>query len=95
MVDQRVSEGINCDFFNRKALTTTIPAQFVRKFNCKVIPIYIERIKQRQFRLEILKPLEFSKNDNIQFITAQINKSIEVMIKKNPEQWIWTHDRWK
>ena len=95
MVDQRVSEGINCDFFNRKALTTTIPAQFVRKFNCKVIPIYIERIKQRQFRLEILKPLEFSKNNNIQFITAQINKSIEVMIKKNREQWIWTHDRWK
>ena len=35
MIDQRVSEGINCDFFGKKALTTTIPAQFVKKFNCK------------------------------------------------------------
>jgi len=46
MIDQRVSEGISCNFFNRKALTTTIPAQFVKKFNCKVVPIYMkEKIK--------------------------------------------------
>ncbi len=95
MVDQRVSEGISCDFFSRKAFTTTIPAQFVKKFNCKIVPIYIERIKHSQFRLEILKPLNFSKNEDIHLITTHINKTIEGMIKKNPEQWIWTHDRWK
>ena len=95
MVDQRVSEGISCDFFSRKAFTTTIPAQFVKKFNCKIVPIYIERIKHSQFRLEILKPLNFSKNEDIHLITTHINKTIEEMIKKNPEQWIWTHDRWK
>jgi len=95
MVDQRVSEGISCNFFNRKAFTTTIPAQFVKKFNCKIVPIYIERVQKYQFRLEILKPLEFSSNTNIEMITTEINNSIEVMIKKNPDQWIWTHDRWK
>ena len=95
MVDQRVSEGIACDFFNRKAFTTTIPAQFIKKFNCKVVPIYIERIKLHQFRLEIYKPLEFSKNESAQTITTCINKNIEEMIKRNPEQWIWSHDRWK
>ena len=95
MVDQRVSEGISCNFFNRKAFTTTIPAQFVKKFNCKIVPIYIERVQKYHFRLEILKPLEFSSNTNIEMITTEINNSIEVMIKKNPDQWIWTHDRWK
>tara|TARA_Y100000389_G_C17452004_1_gene515511 strand:- start:1906 stop:2766 length:861 start_codon:yes stop_codon:yes gene_type:complete len=95
MVDQRVSEGISCNFFNRKALTTTIPAQFVKKFNCKIVPVYIERIKQDKFRLEIYKPLEFSKAENIETITANINKIIEEMVKKNPTQWIWTHNRWK
>ena len=95
MVDQRVSEGIACDFFNRKALTTTIPAQFIKKFNCKVVPIYIERIKLNQFRLEVYKPLEFSNNESTQTITTHINKNIEEMIKRNPEQWIWSHDRWK
>ena len=45
MIDQRVSQGIKSPFFNKDALTTTIPAQFVKKFNSKIVPIYIERIK--------------------------------------------------
>ena len=44
MIDQRVSEGIKSKFFDEDAFTTTIPAQFIKKFNCKVVPIYIERI---------------------------------------------------
>ncbi len=95
MIDQRVSEGISCNFFNKKALTTTIPAQFVKKFNCKVIPIYIERKNRYQFRLEIFKPIEFFKNENIEIITSDLNKILEEMIKRNPDQWIWTHNRWK
>jgi len=95
MVDQRVSEGISSNFFKKKALTTTIPAQFVKKFNCKIVPIYIERKKRYQFRLEIFKPIEFSKNENIEIITSNLNKVLEEMIKRNPDQWIWTHNRWK
>jgi len=40
MIDQRVSEGIKCDFFGQPALTTTIPAQLFKKFGCKIVPIY-------------------------------------------------------
>ena len=43
MIDQRVSEGIRSKLFNNDALTTTIPAQFVKKFNAK-FAIYIEKI---------------------------------------------------
>ena len=95
MIDQRVSEGISCDFFDKKALTTSIPAQFIKKFNCKVVPVYIERVNKYKFRLEILNPIEFSQEQNIYSITFNLNKIIEKMIKKNPEQWIWTHNRWK
>ena len=41
MIDQRVSEGIMSDFFKKQALTTTIPAQLVKKFNIPVVPVYI------------------------------------------------------
>ena len=95
MIDQRVSEGIKSRFFGRQALTTTIPAQFVIKFNCKVVPIYIERLEKFKFSLEILKPLKFSKNEKIETITVKLNEILEEMIKRNPEQWIWTHNRWK
>ena len=95
MVDQRVSEGISCKFFKMNALTTTIPAQFVKKFNCSVVPIYIEREENNQFKIEIMKPLKFPENESIETITTYINKILEEMVKKNPAQWIWTHDRWK
>ena len=95
MIDQRVSEGIKCNFFDHEAFTTTIPAQFVKKFNCKIVPIYIERVQNSNFKLTIHDPLEYSKNDTISLITSDLNILLEKMILKNPEQWIWSHNRWK
>lgn len=95
MIDQRVSEGINCNFFGKEALTTTIPAQFVKKFNSNIVPVYIERHKNNFFKLKILDPIKFSKEDDIKTITLKLNKILEDMIIKNPGQWIWTHNRWK
>jgi KDO2-lipid IV(A) lauroyltransferase len=95
MIDQRVSQGIKSNFFKYEAHTTTIPAQFVKKFKCKVVPIYIERIKDINFEITIDQPLLYSENDSIKSITLDLNKILEKMILKNPEQWIWTHNRWK
>jgi KDO2-lipid IV(A) lauroyltransferase len=95
MIDQRVSEGILSNFFGQKALTTTIPAQFVKKFNTKVVPIYIERLKNNKFKLKVHDIIEFENDHNIETITFKLNKVLESMILKNPSQWIWTHDRWK
>ena len=95
MIDQRVSEGIKSDFFKQKAYTTTIPAQFVKKFNCKVVPIYIERKKDLSFQLTIYNPIKYTNEDSIDSITLQLNSILEKMILKNPDQWIWSHNRWK
>ncbi len=95
MIDQRVSEGIYSNFFNQKALTTTIPAQFVKKFNANVVPIYVERFEENKFKIKIYKKIQFSKEETIESITLYLNKILEKMIIKNPDQWIWTHNRWK
>ena len=95
MIDQRVSEGIKSRFFNHDAFTTTIPAQFVKKFECKVVPIYIERVDDIKFRLTVEAPINFSKNEKIDTITLKLNSLLEKMILKNPGQWIWSHNRWK
>jgi len=95
MIDQRVSEGIQSDFFEKKALTTTIPAQFVKKFNCKVIPVYIERLENDDFKIKFSKPLIFNQEESIEQITLKLNQNLEKMILKNPDQWIWTHNRWR
>ena len=95
MIDQRVSEGILSKFFKNEALTTTIPAQFVKKFRCKIVPIYIERIEDIKFRLTIHPPINFTEGDKIDTITLELNTLLEKMILKNPDQWIWSHNRWK
>jgi len=95
MIDQRVSQGIKIDFFSKPAFTTTIPAQFVKKFGAKIVPIYIERTKDNKFKLVIHNPLVFKKSDSTENVTQQLNNVLEQMICQNPEQWIWTHDRWK
>jgi len=95
MIDQRVSEGVLCNLFNQDALTTTIPAQLVKKFNIPVVPVYIERIKDLNFKISINDPINFSKEDSIENITLKLNQILETMILKKPEQWIWSHNRWK
>ena len=65
MIDQRVSEGIKSSFFNHPALTTTIPAQLFKKFNVPIVPVYIERTKQINFKLTISKPLIFSDDTSL------------------------------
>ena len=95
MIDQRVSEGILSNFFNEKALTTTIPAQLVKKFNIPIVPVYIERVENIRFKIKIFKPIEFSKNVTVEKITSELNLVLEKMILKKPDQWIWSHNRWK
>ena len=95
MIDQRVTEGIKCNLFTKPAYTTTIPAQLINKFNCPVVPVYIERKNKINFEITINKPIYFEKNDDLEKITKNLNVWLEKMISKNPEQWIWTHNRWK
>ena len=95
MIDQRVSQGIKSEFFKNDAFTTTIPAQFIKKFKCRVVPIYIERVKDVHFRLTIQEPLIYSNDESIESITLNLNHVLEKLILKNPEQWIWSHNRWK
>ena len=99
MVDQRVGEGVRIPFFNKPAQTTTIPAQIALKYNCKLVPIFLERKEGVNFEMTIQEPYEIQKTGNseqdINNITFKINNIIEKMIIKNPTQWLWSHDRWK
>ena len=95
MIDQRVSEGIEVNFFNQKALTTTIPAQLIKKYNVDVVPIFIERIEKMDFKITICEPLKFTNDESIKNISEKLNIILEKMILKKPEHWIWSHNRWK
>ena len=99
MMDQRVSEGQKIPFFNEPALTTTIPAQLALKYDCKLVPISLERKRGANFEMTVHEPYNIEKTGNdeedTKNIILKINKIIEKMIIENPTQWLWPHNRWK
>ena len=95
MIDQRVSEGEKVSFFGKPSLTTTLPAQLALKYDLRIIPVFIERIKNDQFKLEFQKEINPNNFKNKLELTKELNIILEKMIVKNPNQWIWTHNRWK
>ncbi len=95
MVDQRVSEGEIVDLFSKPSLTTTLPAQLSIKFDLKIIPVFIERTDDNKFKIEFQKEINPKNFSNKLELTKKLNEVLESMIIKNPNQWIWTHNRWK
>ena len=78
MIDQRVREGLKVPFFKHLATTTSIPAQLIKKYNCDLVPIYIERYKLNHFKMYVSEPIKINKNKNISEITA-ISKNTKIV----------------
>ncbi len=95
MIDQRVSEGERLNFFNQPALTTTLPAQLALKFELPIIPVFIERRENGTYKIEFYDEIISKNFKNKIELTQKLNSILEEMIKKNPNEWIWTHNRWK
>ena len=95
MIDQRVSEGDQIDFFGKSALTTTLPAQLALKFDLSIIPVFIERDQNDYFKLKFFPEIHAKNFENKSDLTKRLNEIIEEMIINKPENWIWTHNRWK
>lgn len=83
-------------FFGVNASALTAPARFSKITSSPVVPYYIKRKEDCSgYKLTILPALEnFPTNDTIQDAKI-INKTLEYMILKNPEQYLWVHKRYK
>ena len=95
MIDQRVSEGEKINFFGKPALTTTLPAQLSLKFGLPIIPVFIERLNDKRFKIKFFDKIDCNDFSNKIEISTKLNQVLEKMIEKNPNEWIWTHNRWK
>ena len=95
MIDQRLGEGEKVNFFGKPALTTTLPAQLAIKYKLKIVPVFIKRFENNKFEIDFQKEIEPSDFKDKLEITEKLNKILEIMITQNPNQWIWSHNRWK
>ena len=65
------------------------------KFNLSIVPVFIERDASYNYEIKFFDPIKNSNFENKEEITKKLNEFLEAMILKNPNEWIWTHNRWK
>jgi KDO2-lipid IV(A) lauroyltransferase len=92
-VDQNTAkeEGVDVEMFGLKALQTPSAALLSKKFNVPIIPVFIQREKDK-YKIIFKEPIiEKDINKNVQMQS----KVIEDMVKEKPEEWYWFHRRFK
>lgn len=101
LIDQhtRVS-GIYVPFFNRPAHTPTGVARLAVQTGAPVVPMAIYMRHNGRHEIRILPRIEppektLDKNQKIEELTRRCSLAIEQLIRYDPKQWVWFHDRWR
>jgi KDO2-lipid IV(A) lauroyltransferase len=98
LVDQKLREGIAVPFFGRDAMTTPAPAALALKLGARIVVVSNRRLPGPRFHATVQPPLDFTptgdETSDIQTLTAAINACIEKIIRDDPGQWLWIHNRW-
>jgi len=98
LVDQKLREGIAVPFFGRDAMTTPAPAALALKFGAQIVITSNRRLPGARFHVTVHEVIDFipSGDDtkDIQELTAAVTARIERIIREDPGQWLWIHNRW-
>lgn len=82
-------------FFNVPTPTNSATSRFARLSGASVIPFFTVRDDTDGYLLRFLPPLENFPSADINADTRRINKLIETQVREYPEQYLWTHKRFK
>ena len=96
LIDQKMNDGIETNFLNRRVMTASAIAKFSLKFKCPIIPAFCIRKNKTNFVIRYMKPIPYEKIKSLkneEKIMNYLNKIIEKWIIDYPEQWIWFHNR--
>ncbi len=100
LVDQHAaSNGVRVPFFGIPASTVTSPARLHLATRCPIVCGYGCRVAPMRHRIHYSAPIVYSptgdRDADVQRITADLNRRLEDFIRACPEQYLWSHRRWR
>jgi Kdo2-lipid IVA lauroyltransferase/acyltransferase len=101
LLDQNATrrEGVFVPFFGRAASTSRSLALLALRTGTPIVPIFIRREGLGRHRVVIEPPLPFPVANDLDGaiveLTARCTARIEAAVRQAPEQWLWSHDRWR
>jgi KDO2-lipid IV(A) lauroyltransferase len=91
--------GVFVPFFGRPAHTPVGPVILAMKTGAVIVPMAIHRQKNETYLITIEQPLELAytgnREEDILINTTACTSALERLIRLDPVQWVWMHDRWR
>jgi KDO2-lipid IV(A) lauroyltransferase len=89
-------DGLWVEFFGRATSTLSLPARLAKKTGCALIPIYCIRKAIGRYEVRLLPAVPLPDDPAWELRTTQrLNDILEAQIRHDPEQWSWSHRRWR
>jgi KDO2-lipid IV(A) lauroyltransferase len=101
VLDQNATRklGVFVDFFGEPACTMSGLAVLALRTKAPVLPVAAHRDAAGRHHLVVHPPIPIEAGedlqDSIRKTTRRYNAFLEEQIRLHPEQWLWTHKRWK
>ena len=96
LIDQNVltNEGVFVDFFGHQASAGTAFVKFAHHTGAAVLPGFaLWSEHEQRYVLHFLPEVPMS--GDVAGDTQRVHTRLEAVIRRNPEQWLWLHRRWK
>jgi len=99
LIDQHgESEKTFVDFFGKFVSVPSGFAYFALKTQAPILPVFIKRRKDDTHEIKFYPILEIrddkDKDRELHRISQEAYKLIEKAIKEEPDEWLWTYNRW-
>ncbi len=93
------SKGIFVPFFGVRASTSPGPAVIALRAGAPILPAAFIRIGPDRHRMVVRPPLPIpdtgDRKKDAELLTASGNAALEAFIRQVPEQWMWSHRRFR
>jgi KDO2-lipid IV(A) lauroyltransferase len=99
LIDQHFARGTDAIFFGRRCKVNPTVARFARQLDCAIHGARAIRLPGGRFQIELTDALALPRDGTGKIEIAgtmqMLTSVIEGWIREHPEQWLWTHRRWR
>jgi len=82
-------------FLNQNTPVLTGPEKIAKLTKSPVVYLDMQKVKRGYYEVNIIPMVEDSENSSGHDITDKYIQYLEKVIMKKPENWLWSHRRWK
>ncbi|MGV3531402.1 MAG: glycosyltransferase family 9 protein, partial [Chthoniobacteraceae bacterium] len=94
LVDQHAGDaGVWCPFFGRLASTSSLAPTLALRTGKPLLSAAVYTVSPGRWRM-VLKWISKPEGTSDQ-LTLKLNQVMEEMVRENPSDWFWVHNRWK